>query len=144
MIAYADTSFFASLYGTDANSPPAIAEFQNAGMPVAVTPLCEFEFANALECRLFRREITAGQLRKSRAAFTADLNAGILIREALPAATFDRALILAARHTRRFGTRSLDVLHVACALELRATLFLTVDRRQIRLARAAGLKVRPV
>jgi hypothetical protein len=39
--------------------------------------------------------------------------------------------------------RSLDILHVAIALELGATLFLTFDHAQKRLAQAAGLKVRP-
>jgi predicted nucleic acid-binding protein len=35
---------------------------------------------------------------------------------------------------------SLDVLHVACALELKLPHFLTFDERQLKLAKAAGLK----
>ncbi len=143
MIAYADTSFFASLYGRDANSELAIAEFRAAGIPIAITPLSEFEFANALEGRLFRREITARNSRMSRGAFHTDLSSGALIRQALPAALFDRAVTLASRYTSRYGTRSLDVLHVACAIELGASIFFTFDRRQHRLARAARLRVRP-
>jgi len=37
--------------------------------------------------------------------------------------------------------QSLDVLHVACARELRLRYFLTFDERQQQLAAAAGLKV---
>jgi len=36
--------------------------------------------------------------------------------------------------------RSLDALHVACALAWQAELFVTADKRQLRAATAAGLK----
>jgi len=39
--------------------------------------------------------------------------------------------------------RSSDSLHVALALALKATEFLTFDARQARRAKAAGLKVKP-
>ncbi|MEN9675266.1 MAG: hypothetical protein RIS76_1162 [Verrucomicrobiota bacterium] len=39
------------------------------------------------------------------------------------------------------GTRALDGLNVACALELKHRRFLTFDGRQQRLAAAAGLKL---
>jgi predicted nucleic acid-binding protein len=52
---------------------------------------------------------------------------------------FERAQALAGKHTGRLGVRSLDILHVAVALELQAEAFLTFDRRQARLARAEGL-----
>jgi hypothetical protein len=41
------------------------------------------------------------------------------------------------------GGSALDILHVACALILRADTFLTFDKRQAKLARAAGLSVAP-
>lgn len=48
---------------------------------------------------------------------------------------------LSHRHTPRYGTRSADVLHIACALELKLRRFITFDDRQRKLATAAGLKV---
>jgi predicted nucleic acid-binding protein len=48
---------------------------------------------------------------------------------------------LSAGFTARIGTRSLDILHVANALVLGATSFLTFDKRQAELAKSAGLKV---
>ena len=53
-------------------------------------------------------------------------------------------LVCAAAMGRRFGSRlglrTLDTLHVAMALEMRAQRFWTFDERQKRLARAVGLK----
>lgn len=48
---------------------------------------------------------------------------------------------LSALHSERLGTRSLDILHVAAALVLGSTEFLSLDERQTRLARAAGITV---
>jgi len=41
------------------------------------------------------------------------------------------------------GVRTLDSLHVACALELKAERFWTFDERQARLAEAVGLNTNP-
>ena len=43
--------------------------------------------------------------------------------------------------TLRLGCRTMDILHVACAIEIAATEFLTFDQRQHSLALHAGLKV---
>jgi predicted nucleic acid-binding protein len=50
-----------------------------------------------------------------------------------------RAEHLARRHAAVLGTRTLDILHVAAALALGATRFVTSDRRQASLAKAARL-----
>lgn len=62
--------------------------------------------------------------------------ADLLWRSAL-----NRAAELSQQFTPKFGTRTLDVLHVACALELDHRYFLTFDHRQQKLAIAAGLKL---
>jgi len=61
--------------------------------------------------------------------------ADILWRSALT-----RAAKLSRARTSKLGTRSLDVLHVACAMELKCRYFLTFDERQNALAIAVGLK----
>jgi predicted nucleic acid-binding protein len=54
------------------------------------------------------------------------------------------ALEVCSRLSREYGPklwmRTLDTLHVACALELKAERFWTFDERQGKLAKAAGLK----
>jgi len=56
----------------------------------------------------------------------------------------DQALELCSELGRRWGSkigiRTLDSLHVACALELKADQFWTFDERQSKLAKAEGLK----
>jgi uncharacterized protein len=59
----------------------------------------------------------------------------------LSRATLRRAGELSRRHTAATGCRSLDVLHVATALELGLPYLVTFDRRQRQLARTTGLKV---
>ena len=48
---------------------------------------------------------------------------------------------LSARHTDSGGHRLADILHVATALHLGKTEFLTFDANQRQLAKAAGLTV---
>jgi predicted nucleic acid-binding protein len=60
----------------------------------------------------------------------------------LPETAFAVCEQLARRYTATIGLQTLDTLHVACALELKAERFWTFDDRQGRLARAVGLKNR--
>ncbi len=64
---------------------------------------------------------------------------GVVALRPLPPSAFDVARRLAQKHTRRLGTRSLDILHVACAAVLGARTFYTFDERQRKLAKAEGL-----
>jgi predicted nucleic acid-binding protein len=56
-------------------------------------------------------------------------------------ATLKRATDISREFTRIIGCRSLDVLHVASALELGLRSFVTFDARQKQLAQAVKLKV---
>jgi predicted nucleic acid-binding protein len=55
-------------------------------------------------------------------------------------ATMRREREISRVYTLSLGCRSLDVLHVATALELGVRAFVTFDRRQAQLARAVGLR----
>lgn len=145
MSAYADTSFLISLYTEDANSKEASRLSLSWIEPVLITPFGESEFVNTLELRVFRKEVTAAEAEKSFRDFQADLESeSFLASRAVPASMFERAILLSRQHVRHIGTRAMDVLHVAVALELRAKEFLTFDRGQGKLAQRAGLTVRPV
>jgi len=58
----------------------------------------------------------------------------------LPERAFELCAELARRHGSQIGMRTLDTLHVACALELKAEQFWTFDERQKKLAKVQGLK----
>jgi predicted nucleic acid-binding protein len=67
--------------------------------------------------------------------------AGRWISLPMPEDAFELCADLARRYGPKYGTRTLDSLHVACALELKAKRFWTFDERQSKLAKAAGLKL---
>jgi predicted nucleic acid-binding protein len=137
---YLETSFLVSLYSVDANSAAAIAAMRSVAAPFPLTSFCELEVTNALQLRVFRREITPSEAKLSLADLAADLRSGVFHSVPTPASVYEEALRLARRHTAVIGTRPLDILHVAAAITLGVRTLYTFDRRQAQLARAAGLK----
>ena len=72
--------------------------------------------------------------------FDRDRREGLWLEVQLPEDVFESAIEIARGHVARTGARTLDTLHVACALELKAERFWTFDDRQAKLAKAVGLK----
>ncbi len=95
---------------------------------------------NAVHLRCFRREITLTECRQILSSFDADRSAGNYSLSPIPDEAFGTAIRLAMHHSASIGSRSLDILHVASALCLGATTFLTFDKVQSRLASLEGLK----
>ena len=99
------------------------------------------EIVNGLCLAAFRRHLTAEALRDALASLEEDFASGRYVQaEILWRSALRRAADLSREYTPQLGCRSLDVLHVACALELGMTAFLTFDVRQRRLAREVGLR----
>ena len=139
MSTYADTSFFVSLYIPDRHSPEA--ERRMASRPVVwLTPLHMAEWAHAIEQHVFRKLVSRSEADRLHERFQQHRESGLWLEVALPESAFDVCAQLARRHGARLGLRTLDTLHVASALELKAERFWTFDERQKRLARAVGLK----
>jgi len=142
LIVYADTSFLFSLYVPDANSSSAAATMKRIKPPLLATDFAEFELTNALNWRIFRKELRASQEQAILLSFSKDVHAGVIRVVPLSAATFAHARRIARTQTRLLGTHALDVLHFASALALRADSFCTFDKNQARLAAALGLRIR--
>lgn len=141
MMVYADTGFLCSLYAPDAHTSAAVGRIKRHTLPLSFTWLHQLEFRNALRLRIFRAEITPEQRDASLNALLADLAASVLVHAATPLMDLTiESERLSALHSETLGTRSLDILHVAAALILGASEFLTFDHRQHALALAAGLK----
>jgi predicted nucleic acid-binding protein len=83
----------------------------------------------------------SSQNQRVRARIADHQRAGRWIMLPLPERAFDVCADLARRHGLKLGVRLLDSLHVACALELKADRFWTLDDRQAKLAKAEGLKI---
>ncbi len=130
------------------NSREADALFAEAGRAITLSTLVAFEFRQSARLQTFRFDADRTQGWPERetgrmlAQFDANVAAGAFVfTEVDWADAHSLAERLSAAHTRKAGYRTLDVLHVATAVQLKATLFLTLDGPQAALARAAGLKV---
>ena len=141
MIAYADTSFLFSLYLPDANSGIAASVVERLAPAILLSPIAELELTNALQSRVFRREITAREAEEAWARILEHIESEFLVLCPMPPTVYERSRQMSLRWTAKVGARSLDVLHVAIASLLKPDIFLTFDARQRRLARLEGLRV---
>lgn len=139
MTVYADTSFLVSSYVKDAHSAH-VDELLKSHPRFWFTPLHEAEWAHAIAQHLFRRVMNDAEAAEIDRQLEADKDGGVWIETAIPDQAFELCATLARRHGAKLGVRTLDSLHVACALELKADRFWTFDERQAKLARAEGLK----
>jgi predicted nucleic acid-binding protein len=136
-----DASFLFSLYVLDVNSAAASVKMRRAVLPLLLTDVGKIEILNAVALRLFRKELRPAQARKVYALFRQDIEQGVVHIVPLPAAAYQQAEQIARTHTPLLGTRTLDVLHVAGALVLKADAFYTFDQKQAGLAAAVGLTI---
>ncbi len=139
MIVYADSSFVVSVYVAGQHSSAADALLR-ARPQVYLTPLILAEWAHALAGQVFRGQMSASDAQKIALAFEGDIKSGSWLACDMPERTFELCAELGRRHGPKLGIRTLDSLHVACALELKAQRFWTFDERQGKLAKAEGLK----
>ena len=141
---YVDTALFVKSYVEEPNSKAADEMLRAIGTPLAFSHMHQIEIPNAIRLKRFRGEITRGQESAAVRAFKSDVDSGRLARPAYDlAAVFIRAEKLSAKHSGDIGTRSLDLLHVAVALEAGCTAFASFDARQRQCAALAGLKLVP-
>ena len=138
---YVDASALIKLYFHHPDSAAMSAWRARLRGALPVTHHGRLEIVNGL-CQLaFRRDMTAPALHDALASVEEDFAAGRYIHaDVLWRSALRRADDLSREYAPEIGCRSLDVLHVACALELGLPNFLTFDLRQRRLARSVGVK----
>ena len=142
MNAYVDSSFLVSSYITDTHS--VHVDRYMAGSPsVRLTEFNRAELANAFFQQVFLRRLTPPDAAKVWSDFERDCADGVWMRVGFPHRAWETSILLAEMHGPTLGVRTLDSLHVACALELQAERFWTFDDRQARLAQAVGLDTNP-
>lgn len=142
MSAYFDTGLVTKWYVPEADSAAAVRLRSRFAPPAWITPLHRIELASAWNLKVFRKELRADAVAAAMGDFEADLATGLFRVAAISmdevCATGER---LALAHAARLGTRSLDTLHVAAALLVGTTDFVTGDDRQAMLAQQVNLKV---
>ena len=142
--AYPDSSFLVSLHHADRHGPRARSFLAKRRFPLIFTPLHRIEVRNALRNVTTRGDMTSSELRLAFLQLDEDLRDGILVHVPVEwTDVFRRADELSETHAIREGQRTIDFLHVAIALEVKARTFLSFDNRQRKLAKAAGLEVKP-
>jgi hypothetical protein len=102
---YADSSFLASLYTLDSHSARAAADVLRYNPKLMLTPLAELELTNALELRVFRKELSAAMIGEARAELQNHVNEGFYDVVGMPATAYDLARRIALRRTAATGTR---------------------------------------
>ncbi len=144
MSATADSSLIVALYLNEADSARADGTCAFVAPPVRLTDWHLVEIANAFQRAVKNTRITPEQAVLLWRNFTDDVATGRFeIVQVDHAAVLARTLTLTQKHTATSGTRSLDLIHIASALEIGVTDFLSFDNRQRDAAKAEGLKVLP-
>jgi predicted nucleic acid-binding protein len=141
MAIYADSSFVVSLYVLDVHSHEAHRRMSQKPI-VWLTQLNRVELAHSLSRQVFCARIDTATAGVAWRAFEQDCSQGLWIAAELPEKCWETSIGLARRYGPTLGVRTLGSLHVACALELKASWFWTFDERQARLAEALGLETK--
>jgi predicted nucleic acid-binding protein len=142
LIVYVDSSFLVSAYAQDVHSPE-VARRLSKQPHVAITPFNEVELANAVFRLVFLGRHSLLEAHLAMRSFESDCRQAVWSLLEFPTRGWETCADLARRHCPTLGIRTLDSLHVACALELKAQKFWTFDERQARLAEAVGLDTNP-
>lgn len=127
-----DSSTFAKRYIEEEGSQTVDEICQRAqelGLSVIVTP----EIFSALNRRRREGSLSAADYDLIKSEFSADLRDAVSLD--LTPAVIARAIALLETNT----LRAMDALHVACAIEWHADLFVSSDHRQFAAAQHAGL-----
>ena len=141
MSAYFDTGLLLKLYCTESNSRQAILLIQAHGTPIVFCGLQQTELQNALYRKAARKEMTSADLKTALRRIQTDVDVGVLRRPDLDwSEVWSLANKLTSKYALATQCRTLDILHVAVALELKIKTFCTTDARQLHLASKAGLK----
>jgi predicted nucleic acid-binding protein len=139
---YVDPSALLKLYLHEPQSHKMASWRAKAGGPVAVTHHGRVELVNGIALAAHRKLISEAGYNAALAALDDDFEQERYVQaDLLWRAALRRASDLSRQFSRSLGTRSLDVLHVASALELGFRSFISYDVRQQKLVKSVGLKL---
>lgn len=142
MNVYLDTSALIKLYYPEPESEKVSAWVLRNKSALVYSSFHELELKNAFLLKIFRKEMFLRQYKKISHNLDSDLQNGVLIRPVIAwPAVLAKAVTTSEKHTKSIGGRSLDIIHVAIALSLNCTHFLSYDERQNKIAKKMRLKI---
>jgi hypothetical protein len=129
-----------ALYVPNDHTSAALRHRARTGrQPIIFTPLHRIELRTTVRQCAFGRLINQAEARQILRHIEEDLDDGTLIHEPLDwTETLRQADAVAERLAWTKPCRSLDVWHVAVALEIQAGIFVTFDKDQFTLAQTEG------
>lgn len=140
---YLDTSSLLKLYIFEPGSEFVQSRVTSQDQPLPIWEIQRAELTNALRLKVFWKEITLDQADTQIALFENRFKRGFYAFPQIDRSSLMECLLRLGAETPRLGCRTLDIFHVACALQIGATEFLSFDQRQNALASYAGLYLSP-
>jgi len=129
---YFDSSAFAKRYIEEAGSARVDSQCQNA-TELALSVLTVPEIISALNRRVRERSLEASQYAHIKRLLSEE------IRDVTIVDLTEAVVLTCIQVLETSPLRAADALHVACAIEWKAELFLTADKKQADAAEKAGL-----
>ena len=143
MVIYLDTSALLKLYIHETHSEAVQEWVEGQDAPLPVWDLQQTELKNALRLKVFWGDISVTQADRLIQLFDQRLRRGQYFYPEIDKAGLRASFQELSRETMRLGCRTMDILHVACAMQIDPKAFVTFDARQRELARHANLPVLP-
>lgn len=140
MRAYYDTGTLVPLYVEESFSDAVNAFVESRNEVISFHLFHRLELENALKLKVFRNDTIDDRCRIGLDKIESHLREGkLVIRPVDWINAMEQARRIGAKVTSMAGCRTLDLLHVAIAVQWKSEVFVTADDRQIKAARAAGL-----
>ena len=140
---YLDTSAFIKLYFLEKGSELVQQYVIDQDEPLPVWELLEAEFVNACRLKAFWKDITPAQAERQVQLFAQRQRRGLYFVPELDRGALMSIFRTYSGQTPRYGCRTMDILHVACAKLLEVSCFVSFDDRQRALAANVGLSIMP-
>jgi len=139
---YYDTGLLLKLYTNEQDSAAVRHFVVRHGDPLLFSVMHHAECVSALRLKCFRGECHEEEVAGALRDIESDLASGVLrVAPVMWDEAWLRCRFLSDAHAAATGCRTLDALHVACALQMGAEELVTGDGRQAALGRKAGLRV---
>jgi len=138
---YLDTSALLKLYIVEQGSEWVQGLLESQSEPLPVWEIQEMELYNALKLKVFRNELETSEAERQISLFSERKSRGLYYVPRINRAELMMHFKKLSNTTPETGCRTMDILHVACALQLKPAQFLSFDARQKALAKQQQLTV---
>ena len=127
---YLDTSAFLKLYFKEHGSEAVQQLIASQRHPLPVWEIQQMEMVNAMRLKVFWKEISLAEAERQISLFKDRRRRGLYYKAEIDRLELSETFERLSLQTVRNGGRTMDILHVACALVLGASHFLTFDNLQ--------------